>query len=92
MARLVLRSLRYYWRTHLGITLGAAIGAAVIVGALAIGDSVSYSLRQMALLRLGKIHLAMASPDRFFRDALGNEVAAAIGVDAVVGQWHLRVF
>ena len=83
MARLVLRSLRYYWRTHLGITLGAAIGAAVIVGALAIGDSVSYSLRQMALLRLGKIHLAMASPDRFFRDALGNEVAAAIGVDAV---------
>ena len=38
--RLITRSLAYYWRTHLGVLLGAAAGAAVMVGALAVGDSV----------------------------------------------------
>jgi putative ABC transport system permease protein len=65
--RLIRASLNYYWRTHLGVLLGAAAGAAVLVGALAVGDCVRYSLEALAIRRLGNVELAMASNDRFFR-------------------------
>lgn len=61
------RSLRFYWRTHLGVVLGTAVATAVLVGALVVGDSVAYSLRQISLRRLGNIGVAMTSADRFFR-------------------------
>jgi ABC-type lipoprotein release transport system permease subunit len=72
--RLVLRSLRHYWRTHLGIVLGAAIGTAVLVGALLVGDSVRHSLHRQALARIGSADLVLASHDRFFRAALAEEI------------------
>ena len=53
--QLCLRSLRYHWRAHLGVLLGVVISTAVLVGALAVGDSVRFSLRQMALARLGEV-------------------------------------
>ena len=71
--RLILRSLLFYWRTNLGVMLGAAVGAAVIGGALAVGDSVTHSLRLMAAQRLGDVSLAMATDKRFFRDGLADE-------------------
>ena len=52
---LVLRSLRYYVRAHLGVVLGAAVGSAALIGALVVGDSVRLSLKEMALSRLGKV-------------------------------------
>ena len=73
--RLVLRSLRYRARAHVGVLLGATLSTAILVGALAVGDSVRYSLRQMALARLGDIHLALHSPARFFRVELADELA-----------------
>ncbi len=72
--RLILRSLRYYWRTHLGVVAGAALATSILVGALAVGDSVRASLRELALSRLGNVHLAMASQDRFFRSELAESV------------------
>jgi hypothetical protein len=39
-ARLVTKSIRHYWRTHLGVVAGAAVATAVLVGAMVIGDSV----------------------------------------------------
>jgi putative ABC transport system permease protein len=68
------RSLRFHWRSHLGVVLGAAVATAVLVGALAVGDSVRYSLREMALARVGNIAVAMTSPDRFFREGLAAEL------------------
>ncbi|MBI3921115.1 MAG: hypothetical protein HY318_06835, partial [Armatimonadetes bacterium] len=76
--KLVTRSLRYYWRTHLGVVLGVAITTAVLVGALAVGDSVRYSLQQMALARLGTVELALASQDRFFRARLAEDLQAKL--------------
>ena len=64
---LALRSLRFHARAHLGVLLGATVGAAVLIGALLVGDSVRGSLRDMALARLGKIESAMATGDRLFR-------------------------
>ena len=57
---------------------GAAVGTAVIVGALTVGDSVRYSLEKMALARLGDVQQAMVSNMRFFRDVLADEISAGI--------------
>lgn len=64
---LILRSFIFNARSHLGTLLGAAIGSAVLIGALVVGDSVKESLRQAALKRLGSIDYAMVTGDRFFR-------------------------
>ena len=71
---LIRRSLRYHARAHLGTLFGAAIGTAILAGALLVGDSVRGSLREMALARLGKTHLAASTGDRFFRPALAREI------------------
>lgn len=76
------RGLAHHWRSHLGVLLGAAIGCAVLVGALVVGDSVRYSLRTMALLRLGQVRHAVASGERMFRAALAEEVAAELKAPA----------
>ncbi len=74
---LALRSLRFHARAHLGVLLGATVGAAVLIGALLVGDSVRGSLRDMALARLGKIEAAMATGDRLFRAELATNLKAA---------------
>ncbi len=58
---LVARSLRFHWRSHLGVLLGATLATAILVGALAVGDSVRESLRGMALARLGNVQFALNS-------------------------------
>jgi ABC-type lipoprotein release transport system permease subunit len=71
---LILRGARYYWRTHLGVVLGAALGAMVLTGALLVGDSVTATLRAQALARVGKANVAMTGADRFFRTELAREI------------------
>src|ERR1700722_3897389 len=71
---LILRSLQFHARAHLGVVLGAAVGSAALVGALVVGDSVRESLHDMALARLGRVDFAMASNDRLFRANLSDDV------------------
>src|SRR5438034_6898861 len=71
---LIRRSLRYHARSHGAVLLGAAVGSAVLIGALVVGDSVRESLRQFALARLGNVQLALASNDRFFRAKLAEDL------------------
>jgi len=75
---LVKRSLCFYWRTHLGVVLGAAVSTAILVGALVVGDSVRHSLKIWALSRLGKVQLAMASQNRYFRAKLVDDLGTAL--------------
>ena len=82
---LIADSLRFYWRTHVSVVLAAAVTSAVLVGALALGDCVRHTLRDLALKRLGEFHLALGGQDRFFRAELAEKldpekrrVAAAI--------------
>ncbi len=60
-------SLRYYFRSHLGVLAGAALAAAVLIGALAVGDSVQESLKRQAWQRIGAFTGAVRGGDRFFR-------------------------
>lgn len=72
------KGVRFYWRTHASVFAGTVIAAAVFVGALLVGDSVKYSLNRFALLRLGRIHHAMNSRDRFFRQELAERMGTRL--------------
>jgi putative ABC transport system permease protein len=88
LRQLVLRGLRFYAPSHLGTLLGVAVASAVLVGALAVGDSVRESLRDMALDRVGRVSFALAATDHFFRAALADDVRPEIsdGLAAAVLQ------
>ena len=78
---LVKSSLVYYWRTNVGVLLGAMVSSAVLVGALLVGDSVDYTLGSLVDERLGGIEVAAVTGDRFFRSELPGEAAEAIGCE-----------
>jgi ABC-type lipoprotein release transport system permease subunit len=88
LRHLVLRSLRFYASSHLGTLLGVTVASAVLVGALAVGDSVRGSLQDMALARIGRIDFALAATDHFFRAALADDMRSGIsnGLAAAVLQ------
>ena len=71
--RLIFVSFLHHWRMNLAVALGAAVGTAVLTGALLVGDSMRGSLRSLALDRLGKIDEVLA-PGRFFREKLADEL------------------
>ncbi|MBK9387657.1 MAG: ABC transporter permease [Planctomycetes bacterium] len=73
--RLVLAGAWHHRRTHAGVVLATAIATAVLTGALLVGDAVRETLRARAAERIGGVHLALASGDRFFRASLGAELA-----------------
>ncbi len=64
------RSFRFHFRSHLGVLAGAALAATVLIGALAVGDSVQQSLKIKAWQRIGAIAAAIQGGDRFFRSEL----------------------
>lgn len=72
---LIARSLRHRWRAHTGVVLGAVIGSAILVGALLVGDSVTLTLRDLALARLGQTHTAIAV-ENTVTTALAEQLAA----------------
>ncbi len=81
---LSLRSLRFYWRTHVCVLLGLAIAAGVLIGALIVGDSVRYSLDRIAFARTGKATYVWLGHDRFFRDAIVVDGAPVLMLDGIV--------
>ncbi len=78
MFRLTVATLMYHWRSNLAVACGTAVGAAVLTGALLVGDSMRGSLRQLTLDRLGRIDSVLAS-NHFFRARLAEEWAAEPG-------------
>lgn len=76
--KVVWQSLRFHWRIHFAVALGVAAAAAVLTGALLVGDSVRGSLRHLTLDRLGRIDELLVV-DRFFRQELAGELAAQPG-------------
>lgn len=74
--RIARRGLWGYRGAHAAVACGVAVAAAVLVGALVVGDSVRGSLRDLTLERLGRIDLAIA-PGRPFREELADELATA---------------
>jgi len=80
-ATLVRRGLAFYRRTHLGVIAGCAVSAAVLVGALFVGDSVRGTLERIALARLGRVHHALDSGGRYFRQGLSARMRDGLKTD-----------
>lgn len=73
LTRLLLDSLRYHARGNLAVGLGAAVGAAVLAGALLVGDSLRGSLRDRADRQLAGTEHALVG-GRFFRQNLADQL------------------
>lgn len=73
--RFITASLLHYRLVHIAVAMGVAVATAVLTGALLVGDSVSGSLRELTLQRLGRIDSALVA-DHTFRAALADELTA----------------
>ncbi|MFH1613813.1 MAG: FtsX-like permease family protein [Planctomycetota bacterium] len=78
---LLKRSLVFYWRTNVALCLTAIVAAAILSGALCVGDSVRYSLIRQLDARLGSVKLAVPDNGRFFRQALADDLAVKLKTD-----------
>ncbi len=72
------KSLRFFQKQHLAVLLATLISAAVLTGALIVGDSVKLSLQKNVDQRLGKTTFALSTQDRFVRSELASEIATEI--------------
>ncbi len=73
--RVAKQGLRFYWRTHGAVVLAVAVATAVLTGALAVGDSMRYTLKLAQEARLGHSAYALVGGDRFFRAAWAEDLA-----------------
>ena len=73
--RLILLSLRHFWKMNLAVACGVAVGTAVLTGALLVGDSMQGSLRDLMLAGLGRIDEVLVA-DHFFREQLAGDKAS----------------
>lgn len=71
---IIKRDLIFYRRTQIVMGLLACICSVALTGALLVGDSVQHTLRQMAAMRLGRIHYACPTGDRFIRQELASQL------------------
>ncbi len=78
LLQLVKRTVFFYWRTNLGVLLTVVVSAAVLTGALAIGDSIHHSLIMMVKARLGDVDHALVARGRFFREALADDLSSSL--------------
>jgi len=62
---LVIKSLKHFSKQHLAVFLAVLVSAAVLSGALIVGDSVRISLNKNVELRLGSVEMALSTADRF---------------------------
>jgi putative ABC transport system permease protein len=71
-ARLVARSIRHHARASLALVAACAVATAVLVGSLAVGDSVQASLERIAERRIGGVGHAIQG--RFVREQLAGDL------------------
>lgn len=81
-SRYILQSLVHYRFAYLGVLAGAVLGATVLLGALFAGDSVKTSLRVIGEKRIGRATHVITAGDRFFREALAQDLEQSAGVRA----------
>jgi ABC-type lipoprotein release transport system permease subunit len=82
LGRLLAANLVFHRFKHASVLAGTALAAAIVVGALTVGDSVRQSLHDRALRRLGEIQFALAPSDRYFTDQLGRDVSVSLKATA----------
>ncbi len=78
----ILKSLIHFKKQHLSVFAGTLISTAVLTGALIVGDSIKFSLKQIVDTRLGNTRFALQTGERFVRNALADEISDDLGIKA----------
>jgi putative ABC transport system permease protein len=78
--RYILRSIVHYRRQHLALFSGMAVSAAILTGALIVGDSIQYSLNQIVDTRLGRTRFSVNAGSRFFTTNLAANLHRSLQV------------
>lgn len=86
--RLVFNSLTHHRWPHTAVATGVAVAAAVVCGALIVGDSMRASLADLARRRLGDVEAVLAAP-RFLRAELASELERALADQSPGGAAHV---
>ena len=81
--RLILLSIRHFWKMNVAVACGVAVGTAVLTGALLVGDSMQGSLRDLVLNGLGRIDEVLVA-DHFFREELAGDKSSGSPVAPVI--------
>jgi ABC-type antimicrobial peptide transport system permease subunit len=76
----IFRSLIHFRKQHFALFCGMAVSAAVLTGALIVGDSIRYSLDSMVNTRLGKAQFAIVGGSRFMDADLAGKLARSLRV------------
>jgi putative ABC transport system permease protein len=76
----IIKSFWFFKKQHLAVFAGTVISTAVLTGALIVGDSIKYSLKQTVDARLGNIKFAMQTGDRFVRAELANDISTDLNI------------
>ena len=66
--KIIVNNLLHFRRQHVGVALGVALCAMVLIGALTVGDSVRSTLSKLAEVRIGKADMALLANDGYFRE------------------------
>lgn len=82
--KIIGKNLLYFRRQHLGVALGVALCAMVLIGALTVGDSVRSTLSKIAEARIGKADMVLLATDGFFREELAKEISIKLETGTVV--------
>jgi ABC-type antimicrobial peptide transport system permease subunit len=82
---LPLRSLAFYWVAQLPVLLGVAVGAAVLTGALLVGDSLRGSLRARAEKQLNGVQAAWVGERLVREEAVWGLPHGPLGLQALAG-------
>jgi putative ABC transport system permease protein len=80
--KLIISNLRHYWQKNALLAMGVAISAAVLTGALIVGDSVQYSLKRIVEQRLGNIGTIVETGDRYVTSDLAQSLEEELEEDA----------
>lgn len=80
----MLRTLLHFRHLNAAVLFGVAVAAAVLTGALMVGDSVRASLKAMTFDRLGDIDYAVI-PDHFLAEDISVRIAAQLPDTLVEG-------
>lgn len=76
----ILKSFWHFRKQHLAVFAGTLISTAVLTGALIVGDSIKFSLKQTVEARLGNTKFAMQTGDRFVRSELANTISKDLNI------------
>jgi len=74
----IIRSIVHFRRQHLALFLSMTLSAAVLTGALIVGDSIRYSLNNMVDARLGNANFAITGGSRFLNTQTAAKLAKAL--------------